>query len=133
MIDPTTRAYFLRHPSTPIPGGWRWPNFSFEELECRDGTGLLLVPAALDRLQLLRNMIRRPIIVTSAYRSIAYNRQVGGASNSWHLSGNAFDISARGYPLNLLAACASDAGFTGIGRYATFVHVDTGPKRNWTG
>ena len=28
---------------------------------------------------------------------------------------------------------AIDAGFTGIGCYNNFIHVDTGPKRSWGG
>lgn len=127
------RAYFIRHPSSATGFEWRWPNFRFEELECRDGTGLLLVPVALDHLQALRNRIGGPIIVHSAYRSIAYNKVVGGADGSYHLSGLAFDISSPVVSLPRLRAAAIEGGFTGIGKYRTFVHVDLGPRRHWEG
>lgn len=130
-MDP--RVYFMRHPSTPPPGGWRWQSFQFGELECKDGTGLLLDVRAVDMLQSLRDTIRKPIIVNSAYRSISYNAAIGGAPNSMHLSGRAFDIHSPGFSHLELASIASQIGFTGIGIYGTFVHVDTGPVRTWRG
>lgn len=127
------RGFFLRHPSSAAGFDWRWPNFTFEELECRDGTGLLLVPGALDVLQGFRAHLSRPIIVNSAYRSIGYNKSVGGAANSYHLSGIAWDISVNGIPTVELAKIASAFGFGGIGIYKTFIHVDVGPRRSWLG
>jgi len=65
-----------------VPGKlWRWPNFSPEEIACRgDGTIRINEPA-LDKLQALRDRLGVPLIVHSAYRSPAYNRQVGGAEH----------------------------------------------------
>lgn len=127
------RGFFLRHPSSASGFDWRWRNFTFQELECRDGTGLLLVPGALDALQGFRDHLNRPIIVNSAYRSIGYNKSVGGAPNSYHLSGIAFDIAVAAIPPVELAKIASAFGFGGIGIYSTFIHVDVGPRRSWLG
>lgn len=129
----TSRALFLRHPIDYDAFGWRWPNFRYEELECRDGTGLLLVPAALDRLQALRDRIKQPVLVASAYRSVGYNRAIGAAPRSMHLSGLAFDVHSPRMSLDDLARNAIEVGFSGIGLYRTFVHIDLGPRREWRG
>lgn len=112
---------------------WRWPNFKPEELACK-GTGSLLVDEdALDRLQILREKIGRPIVVVSAYRSQKHNKAVGGASRSYHLNGQAFDISMANHSPNAFEAAAREAGFTGFGFYprSGFMHIDTGPARTW--
>jgi hypothetical protein len=59
---------------------WRGLNFSPAEIACR-GTGKLLINApALDKLQALRDLLDKPLIVRSAYRRCEHNRSVGGAS-----------------------------------------------------
>ena len=112
---------------------WRWPNFSPAEIACR-GTGKLRLNAdALDRLQALRNALGKPLIVNSAYRSPEHNKRVGGAKASRHLEGTAFDISMANHDPETFIAAAREAGFKGIGTYprSNFVHIDTGPARNW--
>ena len=72
---------------------WRWPHFSPQEIACR-GTGKLLInEPALDKLQVLRDRLGKPLIVRSAYRSPEHNRAVGGATRSKHMDGAAFDIA----------------------------------------
>ncbi len=112
---------------------WHWPNFSPAEIACR-GTGKLLVNEdALDRLQELRVTLGKPLIVNSAYRSPEHNKRVGGAKASKHLEGTAFDISMANHDPETFIAAARKAGFKGIGTYpkSNFVHIDTGPARNW--
>lgn len=68
---------------------------------------------ALDKLQALRDRLREPLIVRSAYRSPAHNRAVGGAPRSKHMGGTAFDIAmANHYPVAFEAA-AREVGFIG--------------------
>lgn len=51
-------------------------------------------------------------IVTSVHRSPAHNRAVGGAPNSFHLSGRAIDIARRGGVAHAeIAAAYRRAGF----------------------
>lgn len=40
----------------------------------------------------VRNHFKKPIIVSSGYRSKALNRKIGGAKNSQHMIGEAIDI-----------------------------------------
>jgi len=108
----------------------RWPNFSPKELACK-GTGRLAYdPEALDMLQALRDRLRRPLIVRSAYRSPEHNRKVGGAKESFHLDGAAFDVSMVNHDPHLFIREARATGFSGVGTYpaSNFIHID---NRKW--
>lgn len=112
---------------------WRWRNFSPRELACK-GTGSLRVDEdALDRLQALRDLLQRPLLITSAYRSPSHNKRVGGAKNSYHMKGVAFDVRMENQDPQEFEAAARRVGFTGFGYYpkSGFMHIDTGPARSW--
>jgi zinc D-Ala-D-Ala carboxypeptidase len=112
---------------------WRWKNFSPREMACK-GTGSLLVDeVALDKLQELREKLGTPLLITSAYRSPEHNRKVGGAKNSYHMRGNAFDIRMENQDPVAFEAAAREIGFRGIGYYPKqgFMHIDLGPERTW--
>ena len=113
--------------------GWRWSSFSPREIACK-GTGKVLVNHdALDKLQALRDRLRKPLILTSAYRSPEHNRRVGGARNSKHMEGIAFDVRMDNHDPHEFEAAARAVGFTGFGYYVKsgFMHIDTGPARTW--
>lgn len=105
---------------------WRWPNFMPREIACK-GTGLILVdPHSMDCLQLFRDAVGVPVVINSGYRSEAHNKAVGGAKNSQHRLGKAFDIRITDVlPRETIHRAAKSAGFKGIGDYNTFVHIDT--------
>ena len=48
-------------------------------------------------LQIIRDVVKKAVIVGSGVRSEAHNASVGGSSNSGHMSGAAADISVQGY------------------------------------
>lgn len=55
-------------------------------------------------LQPLRDKLKKPVIITSGYRSEALNIQIGGALNSQHCLGEAADIIVPGVsPVDLYA------------------------------
>lgn len=112
--------------------GWRWPNFSPEEMACKDGAILIHAPS-LDKLQRLRNRLARPMVIHSAYRSGSYNKRVGGAAGSMHLAARAYDVSMKGHDPHDFERLARACGFTGFGFYPEqgFMHIDTGPAREW--
>ena len=76
-------------------------NFTFNELIKTD-TGLDNIPNDMniiknlcrltDFLQMIRNELHLPIIVTSGYRSKEVNESVNDASSSYHVKGLAADI-----------------------------------------
>jgi uncharacterized protein YcbK (DUF882 family) len=81
---------------------------------------------------------RRPILVTSGYRTKTTNERlrrqgIDAARNSFHLRGRAVDIEISGVAPASMAELGSLLGLGGVGVYASFVHLDTGPRRMWKG
>lgn len=77
----------------------------------------------------------KPVIITSGYRSKAYNRRVKGAKNSQHMNCKAADIRVPGVSKNALAKYARTiSGIGGVGIYcrSSYVHVDVGSRRDWS-
>jgi len=77
------------------------------------------------KLQELRDLINKPIIVTSGYRCQQYNKSIGGYANSPHCEGLAADIYCKSVNIYDLAGRA-DLIFPRIGIYPdnNFIHVD---------
>ncbi len=86
-----------------------------------------------NRLQLLRDLIRRPIKITSAYRTPEHNLEIGGHKKSLHLSGQAVDFIVSGLsPKDLQLILVNWTG--GMGLYMTHTHLDIRPYRaRWRG
>jgi hypothetical protein len=90
----------------------------------------------LDIVDTARHMIGKPLRISSAYRSPAYNKSVGGVSNSQHVQFRALDLAAPKSTLKKLYAELMDMRKRGcriaIGRYPSFIHVDTrGTNASW--
>ena len=84
-------------------------------------------------LDAIREYVRRPMRVHSAFRSAATNAAVGGAPGSKHLDGSAADVSVIGLSAEDLAveAVASGAPFDKLIWYPTtgHLHIQTDPAR----
>ena len=82
-------------------------------------------PGSLARLDLLRESIRRPIRLSSAYRSRESEIAKGRSGTSAHCLGRAFDIICpdSSYRYNLVYN-AINVGFNRIGIGKNFIHVD---------
>jgi uncharacterized protein YcbK (DUF882 family) len=109
-------------------------NFKSKEFFCHCGqcTNQLVDPLLIVKLDLLREMIGLPIIINDAYRCEKHNADVGGVADSQHCKGKAADIRVEGVAPEDVARAAEKIGFAGVGRYATFCHVDVrekGPAR----
>lgn len=123
---------------------WPWPNFTPAEMASGDGKPFPVSsrPArdAMDALQALRTDLGFPFRITSAFRSDEWNAKIGGAENSMHLQGIAFDIACAGDQAFTIASVAASYGFRGIGvaqKGATssrFIHLDMrkGTRAIWS-
>lgn len=101
------------------------PNFKIKEFACHDGTDKILIDyELLSLLQLIRDITNNSINVNSGYRTQSYNKSVGGATNSYHLYGRAFDISSS-VGKDCLANIANSIGIKGIIHYNDFIHIDS--------
>jgi zinc D-Ala-D-Ala carboxypeptidase len=121
------------HWSKVPKSAWRWKSFSPQEIACK-GTGSLAINEdALDKLQALRDKLGRPILLTSAYRSPEHNRTVGGAKNSKHMLGIAFDVRMENQDPQKFEAAARAVGFAGFGYYPKqgFMHIDPVARPAW--
>ncbi len=95
-----------------------------------------LLPETRTALNKAQELYGQYIFVTSAYRSIEHNREVGGAPNSYHISGEAIDIRMPESSMQLakLVWALCQAGFHGIGCYKDHVHADVRVKPTfWRG
>ena len=113
----------------------RKSNFKVKEFACKDGSDEIKVDSELiEKLQSLREFFNRPIVVNSGYRTVDYNRKVGGVSASQHVLGKAADIIVKNTYPSTVAKVAKDFGFTGVGTYKDFVHVDVREHKSyWNG
>ena len=111
--------------------------FRAGEFKCNDGARVILIaPLLVEVLDELRDYMGCPLIVTSGYRTPAYNKKVGGAVNSQHMYGVAADVYPADKNIKKLhaQACKLLSGSGGIGLYPTFVHVDVRQKASrWNG
>ena len=105
-------------------------NFQWREFFCPKAE---VVPVSdltlyhVERLEKLRRKLNRPLRVNSGYRSPDHNAKVGGAKASMHLE-FATDIAPLGHIspeiLQDIHTMAEELGFTGLGQYDTFIHLD---------
>ena len=90
-------------------------------------------------LQVLRDEVKKPIKITSGYRNAEFNKKIGGASQSRHITGEAADLKIEGYTPKQVAAiiekliAAGKMKQGGLGIYSTWIHYDVrGTAARWT-
>lgn len=120
-------------------------HFSWREVASKDGAPYPMKWRSTRLVQLLRlaEEIRErcgglPLTVSSAYRSPAHNRRIGGARHSQHVEGLALDLKPpKGWSVTRFHALIKTfARVRGLGKYRTFVHVDireTSRRVSWSG
>lgn len=110
--------------------------FSKNELACKccgelhANVSHYLIPA----LERIRELAKKPIIVTSGYRCLRRNTAIGGAKRSTHMSGLGADIKAKGMTAEeLYKLIDSDPKLRmgGLKLYPSWVHFDLGNYRRW--
>ena len=109
-------------------------NFRVREFKCKDGSDTILIDVdfVVHYLQKIREFWGQPVIIVSAYRTEMYNKKIGGATNSYHIKGMAYDIKVSGLHPKDVASLAEDFGIQGIIQYDTgFVHIDSRTTKYW--
>ena len=112
-------------------------HFRVKEFACTDGSDPIFIDTDLvNILQKIRNHFGKAVTITSAYRTPAHNKAVGGTTYSQHLYGRACDIKVKGVAPKKVAAYVEKLmpNKGGIGIYKTFTHVDVrASKSRWNG
>ena len=112
--------------------------FSLSEFDCPSipNSGINMDKQFLTKLESAREIARIPFKITSGYRSVRHNKEVGGVQNSSHLFGLAADIAVgSGNERYIILNALIRAGFKRIGVAKTFIHCDTDdskPNSVWT-
>ena len=119
------------------------PNFHAAEFACRDGSEHPIDCALLAMLQAIRSHYDTPLRINSGYRSPAYNASVGGAPNSYHITGQAADFALEGaWPIyDIYDWCDDRFPASGLGLYVRgagfgwgWIHIDSRSQRaRWAG
>lgn len=108
----------------------RW--FRVKEFACKDGSPIVFIDSYLvGVLDILRNEIKKPIIITSGYRTPEWNTKCNGAKYSYHMRGMAADIRSDGITPKELAKKLNKIvpDECGIIVYESWVHFDTRTKK----
>lgn len=103
-------------------------NFAINEFACKGSGCCSTVKIDFELaacLQKIRDHFGKPVTITSGYRCSTHNKAVGGATNSYHTTGQAADIIVTGVSPAQVAKYAESIGMRGIGQYSNFTHVDT--------
>jgi uncharacterized protein YcbK (DUF882 family) len=97
-------------------------------------------PRTVDILSATHNLLdcTEPFKVVSGYRSAKTNallrrRSKGVASNSYHIKGMAVDIAMKTRSVRQISRAGLSLNAGGVGKYSrsSFVHLDSGPVRDW--
>jgi hypothetical protein len=117
------------------------PHFKLSEFHCHDGTHVpsVAIPGLLRLCREVLEPLRAKFgvcRVNSGYRTVEYNRRIGGAPRSQHIyeiepASVAADVHlASGNPQQWAAEADRLLPHRGgVGLYRTFIHVDNRPNR----
>lgn len=117
-------------------------HFSSNEFDCHGSgccTETIINEKLVEYLEKIREHFGKPIQITSGYRCVRHNSNIGGATGSRHSKGDAADIVITGVTPREVAKYAESIGIKGIGLYETsadghFVHIDTRDAKSfWYG
>lgn len=115
--------------------------FTREEFRCKcggkccDGFPAEPAEATVRALDEIRRRLGVPVTVSSGVRCKRHNANVGGVSNSQHLTGLAADLHSSVSPQRMKEVAEAVLGNTGgLGLYSWGIHIDTrATKARWTG
>ena len=106
----------------------------------REDREIPIAPATIDILAATHNLLdcSEPFEVISGYRTEKTNamlrrRSRRVARNSYHVKGMAVDLTLKTRSMRQIAGAAKSLSAGGVGTYtrSEFVHLDSGPVRDW--
>lgn len=132
-INECDGRYFLQFDATDDLSIQVLPNFTLGELLTKNkvDTFTKLELGVLALLQTIRDRFGYPVVVSSSYRSNAYNKSLDGATSSRHMVGDALDSHPKdAKKLEEYKSVIRKMNISGgFGQYPNFVHIDTRPWR----
>lgn len=114
--------------------------FNYILRDWRQDSPTSMDPKLLDIMAATYNLLgcAEPFQVVSGYRSPKTNAMLrsksrGVARNSYHTRGMACDLTLDSRNVGQMSSAAKSLGAGGVGKYtrSKFVHVDSGPVRDW--
>jgi len=104
--------------------------FRAEEFRCRHCGKILIHNSLIDMLEELREYLKKPVIITSAYRCKVHNKRIGGVKNSSHTRGLAVDVKAsNSKDRHKILSFLLSKGIKRIGIASSFIHFDLDPEK----
>lgn len=117
--------------------------FHLTEFHCKDGTSVPPMyygnlQKLIDNLDIIRENVGTSLHINSGFRSVPYNKRIGGVDGSCHTYAKAADLRPpSGWSSLKLAELIRNLINTGkivnggLGIYDNFVHYDIGSPRRW--
>lgn len=106
----------------------KYPNFSAAEFTCKHTGRCEMAPDFMARLQHLRQVYGKPMVITSGFRHATHPIEARKAEPGAHSTGHAADVAVQGADALRLVQLALGLGFTGIGVQqkgaGRFIHLD---------
>mgnify|MGYP002623785122 CR=1 FL=1 len=112
-------------------------NFKVSEFACKCCGANKIEQKLMDMCQVIRDKMGIPLYVSSGYRCVKHNGEVGGVKGSYHTKGLAADLSCSQKALNIFLAVHElyitgqlpELSYCTLYLSKNFVHIDYGNKR----
>ena len=105
-----------------------WKNFKLDEFKCKHCGKNEINHKLVDKLQLLRDDLGFPLVISSGYRCPEHPIEAAKKAPGAHASGRAIDIACKGDKAHRLLEAALRMGLSGIGVNQKgdyrFIHLD---------
>ena len=109
-------------------------HFKVKEFACKDNSPVVFIDEYLyEILEILRNKLGKPVIITSGYRTPEWNKKCNGAKYSYHMRGMAADIRVNGIAPKEIAKKLDEIVPEGCGIivYNNWVHFDVRTEKKY--
>ena len=109
----------------------KYKHFTKEEFDCKETGENEMQEVFMQKLESLRNLYAKPMVISSGYRSVRHSKEVKKKQGGWHTKGLACDVLCGSQQAHEIVKHALELGFTGIGvkqkGEGRFIHLDLRP------